>query len=130
VALISIAFLAVVAVGASVLVGRRLGSTMQAVLSGLLITVAAHLALIAFYSALAVANFDGLCRPLLQAPRRCSIFEHLAMSLEIVAVGTSPMIPVLFVITTVAGVVAMRFGTGSPAAGDRDAPMSTRAGHA
>jgi hypothetical protein len=120
IALISIAFLAVVAVGASVLIGRRLSSTTQAILAGLSIAVAAHFILMVFYSALAVVSFDGLCRPFLQAPYRCNIFEHLSLVLEVIAVGTSPIIPVLFVVTTIAGLVAMRFGAGSTAAGDHN----------
>jgi len=38
----------------------------------------------------------------------------------VIAVGTSPIIPVLFVVTTIAGLVAMRFGAGSTAAGDHN----------
>lgn len=110
--LTAVCVLAAIAIGAGVLVGRRLSRASQAYSSGLCIAAAGYLLLLAFYSAVAAASFDGLCYPLLQAPQRCSILEHLRQALTLIAVGTAPLLPALFAISTIASLMTMRFCRG------------------
>ena len=118
--LIAVCALAAFSIGAGVLVAGRRGTAAQVATSGLLIALACYAVLLAFYAAIAAMSFDGLCYPILQAPRRCPMQEHLQQVLLLLAVGTAPLLPALFAISTIAGLITMRLRRG------RDAVVAQR----
>ena len=118
--LLVVCVIAAISVGAGVLLGKRSSTPRQAIIGGLLVAVIAHLLLLGFYSVLATISFDGHCYPLFQAPRPCTVTEHFQQVLGLLVGGTAPLLPVFFILSTIASLATLRLRrTGEHRANDR-----------
>lgn len=106
---LAICVLSAISMGTSVFWASRQSSISQVVFVALIIAFGCYAGLLVLYSGLAAVSFDGLCYPLLQAPRRCSMVEHIQHVLALIAVGTSPLVVAFFAMATVAGWLTLRF---------------------